>query len=108
MITNYEKHTVLVPIVDADISEDTYEAAMAFMKRPDSRLVLLHVSGADNGADNATHDAAKVTTPADEPRWHRLASAFPAERTFIDAVAGDPASEIAAEAERFHSDAILL
>jgi hypothetical protein len=103
MITNHEKHTVLVPIVDDDISEATYETAMAFLKRPDSRLVLLHVAGAGRAAHAET-----VTTPANEPRWHRLACAFPADRTFIDAVAGDPASEIAAEAERFHSDAILL
>jgi hypothetical protein len=49
-----------------------------------------------------------VPATASEPRWHRLAGAIAADRTFIDAVAGDPTTAILAEAERFQSDTILF
>jgi hypothetical protein len=104
MIADHAKHTVLVPIVGDDISEDTYEAATALLERPDSQLVLLHVTSTDDAGDVWT----RSTVRTGEPRWHKLACALPAERTFVDAVAGDPTFEIAAEAERFHPDAVLL
>jgi universal stress protein family protein len=104
MIADHGKHTVLVPIVGDDISEDTYEAATALLKRADSQLVLLHVTS----IDDAGHVSSGSTVATAEPRWHKLACALPAGRTFVDAVAGDPTFEIAAEAERFHPDAVLL
>jgi hypothetical protein len=104
MVPNYQKHTVLVPILGDDISEDVYTKARALLREPESRLVLLHVRPP---ADVAV-TASCTTSPNVEPRWHRLASALPADRTFIDAVEGDPTAEIVAEADRFHSDAILF
>jgi len=104
MIAQHAKHTVLVPILGDDISDDTFAKARALLARPDSQLVLLHVSSAD---DLVAACRVKPITTA-EPRWHRLASMVPPDRTFIDAVVGDPTTEILAEADRFHSDAIVF
>ena len=104
MVPNYEKHTVLVPILGDDISENVYVRASALLRQPESRLVLLHV----RPVDDARVAASSKTSANVEPRWHRLASTLPTDRTFIEAVAGDPTTEIVSEADRFHCDAILL
>ena len=104
MIAHHARHTVLVPILGDDISDDTFAKARALLVQPDSQLVLLHVSSAD---DPMAPCRVNPTATA-EPRWHRLASMVPRDRTFIDAVVGDPTAEILAEAERFQTDAILV
>ena len=104
MIAHHAKHTVLVPILGDDISDDTFAKARVLLVRPDSQLVLLHV----RPADDLVAAGCVKPTPTTEPRWHRLASMVPPDRTFIDAVVGDPTTEILAEAERFHSDAVLV
>jgi nucleotide-binding universal stress UspA family protein len=104
MMAHHAKHTVLVPILGDDISDDTFAKATSLLARPDSHLVLLHIRPADDVRADCRIEPATVA----EPRWHRLASAIPADRTFIDAVAGDPTTEILAEADRFHPDAILV
>jgi len=104
MIAHHAKHTVLVPILADDISDDTYARASSLLARPDSHLVLLHIRAADDLRADSAIEPATIA----EPRWHRLASALPADRTFIDAVAGDPTTEILAEADRCHPDAILV
>ena len=103
MTSGHLNHTVLVPIVGGDISAATYVKACSLLARPDSRLVLLHI-GTPNEPAGPKSAVPPTTT---EPRWHRLARAVPADRTFIDAVAGDPATEIADEADRFHTDTIV-
>lgn len=103
MKSNHTAYTILVPIVGEDISAETYLKARSLLEEPDSRLVLLHITPVD---EPAIASAAPVTTS--EPRWHRLACAIPSDRTFIDAVIGDPESEILNEADRFHSDTILI
>jgi hypothetical protein len=104
MISNHARHTVVVPIVGNDISEEAYAKASAFLRQPDSRLVLLHVRQPDDIAAGARREPATNV----ETRWHRLACTVPNDRTFIDAVVGDPTTAIDAEAERFHSDAIVF
>ena len=103
MKSNHAAHTILVPIVGEDISADTYLKARSLLEEPDSRLILLHIKPADEPAT-----AALPASATGEPRWHRLACAIPTDRTFIDAVVGDPKAEILDEAARFHSDTILV
>ena len=105
MRSAHERHTVLVPILGDDISDNAFTVATSMLKRPDSRLVLLHVSPPDEGE---TGIPGRRQAPAGESRWHQLASSLPAERTFVDAVVGDPKTEILAEARRFHSDVVLF
>jgi len=100
-----EKHTVLVPILGEDISENAFTVAKSMLKDPDSRLVLLHITPAHDGEPSAPRRRA---LPAGELKWRCLASTLPVDRTFIDAVAGYSKAEILAEAERFHSDVIVL
>ena len=104
MIAELTKHTVIVPILGDDISDDTYAKASALLTHPDSRLVLLHISRGED--EQAGGSRAPATTA--EPRWHRLACAISPDRTFIEAVAGDPTTEIRDEADRFHCDTILF
>ena len=105
MISAHERHTVLVPILGEDISDNAFTVATSMLKDSDSRLVLLHITPA--------HDCEPFVPRRREPpagglKWQSLASTLPVARTFIDAVVGDPKTEILAEAERFHSDIILL
>jgi hypothetical protein len=95
---------VLVPIIGDDISDDTYARACWMLAHPDSRLVLLHIRPPSDPAIPGKPTAATTS----EPRWHRLAREVPSDRTFIDAVVGDPTTEILDEADRFHSDTILF
>ena len=99
------KRAVLVPIFGNDIGDDAYAVARTLLDSADSRLVLLHVEpgvavAVDRDAPSPAADA--------ESRWHRLAAALPPSATFVDAVAGDPVDEVLAEADRFHSEAIVL
>ena len=105
MRSAHERHTVLVPILGEDISDNAFKVATSILKRPDSRLVLLHIASADDGKPCVPR---RRQPPAGQLKWQRLASTLPADRTFIDAVVGDPKTEILAEAERFHSDIVLL
>lgn len=101
MRSAHERHTVLVPILGEDISDNAFTVATSLLKDSDSRLVLLHI-----GCEPTV--PRRREPPAGELKWQCLASTLPADRTFIDAVVGDPKAEILAEAERFHSDIILL
>ena len=103
MKADHERHTVLVPIMGEDISADAYVRARSLLAEPDSRLVLLHIR-----TPNDPESAPTTPTVSSEPRWHRLACAVPTDRTFIDAVVGDPATEIPAEADRFHTHTIVF
>ena len=105
MRSAHERHTVLVPIVGEDISDNAFTVATSMLKDPDSRLVLLHITPAEDCEPSVPH---RREPPAGELKWRCLASTLPADRTFIDAVVGDPKAEILAEAERFHSDIVLL
>ena len=105
MRSAHERHTVLVPILDDDISDNAFRAATSMLKRSDSRLVLLHIASPDDGKSRVPR---RQKPRAGQLKWQRLASALPADRTFIDAVVGDPKTEILAEAERFHSDVVVL
>ena len=105
MRSAHERHTVLVPILGEDISDSAFTVATSMLKRSDSRLVLLHIASADDGKPGVPR---RPQPPAGQLKWQRLASTLPADRMFIDAVVGDPKTEILAEAERFHSDIVLL
>jgi nucleotide-binding universal stress UspA family protein len=100
----HSKRTVLVPIFGADVSEETVAVASSLLARADSRLVLLHVTPAGQDAGGSVPRRGSEG----EPRWRRLATTAAPGRTFVEAVAGDPATEVLAEAERFRSDAIVL
>jgi hypothetical protein len=100
----HTKHTVLVPIFGGDISDDALSLASDLLARGGSRLMLLHVMPERDGAVGTSRERHSGI----EPRWQRLTSAVTPDRTFVDAVVGDPADQILAEAERCHSDVIVL
>lgn len=99
------KQTVLVPIIGGDVSDETLSVAKSLLAAHDARLVVLYVTPAFEGG--AQPETWRADAPS-EPRWCRLASTTAPNRTFVEAVMGDPATEILAQAERFHSDAIVM
>ena len=105
MKSHHTNQTVLVPIFGDDISDEVFSLASSLLTATDSRLVLLQVTpDADDDAVHPAHHAASGT----EPRWRRLARHVAPDRTFVEAVRGDPADEVLAEAERFHPAVIVV
>lgn len=98
-------HTVLVPVVGTDISDDTMAIASALLERPNSRLVILHVEAPGESRTVSGESTSCVTR---EPRWHRLALAAGTARTFVEAVEADSMSQVLDEAERYRCDAVIL
>jgi PAS domain-containing protein len=100
------KRTILVPVLDGDITEETLAMARPLVAGKDTRLVLVHVASTD-GTGRLLDDAPSVKRATSDCRWKRLASVAP-DRTFVEAVAGDPTTVVIEEAERFGDDTIVL
>jgi len=105
MRVNEKKRTILVPVLDGDITEEAFSAARPLVAGEDTRLVVVHVASTDSNGQ--LEDAPSTTPAAKDCRWKRLASVAP-DRTFVEAVAGDPATVVMEEAERFGRDTIVL
>ncbi|MEO5814605.1 MAG: universal stress protein [Gemmatimonadaceae bacterium] len=99
--------SILVPVLDGDISETTLARGRSILAASDARLVLLHIARKP-APDDANAPAPFKLDDAQTPRWRQLAAAAHPGRVFVEAVQGDPARIIAVEAERFRSDTILL
>lgn len=94
---------LVVPVAGDDISEGAFDWARRLGRRFDPKLAVLHLEGAPSLADRPP--------PADEPsppRWRRLLADRPAGRVFADAVGGEPAAGILAEAGRFADGLIVV
>src|SRR3982751_4554896 len=100
------KRTILVPVLNGDITEEALAIARPLVAGEDTRLVLVHVASTD-GTGRLPDDAPSATLAKSDCRWKRLASVAP-NRTFVEAVAGDPATVVMEEAERFGDDTIVL
>ena len=99
--------SILVPVIDGDISDNTLARGRSMLGASDARLVVLHIVPTAENADAGTH-APEHAPDANPLRWRQLAKAAPPGHVFVEVLQGDPARIIAVEAERFHSDAILL
>lgn len=99
--------SILVPVLEGDISEAALARGRSLLVASDARLVVLHIVRRPNAGDAP---AAKPSPSADarRPRWRQLAAAARPGCVFVEVVEGDPARNILVEAERFHSDVILL
>jgi len=100
------KRTILVPVLDGDITEETLAIARPLVAGKDTHLVVVHVTPTD-GTGHLLDDAPSAKPATGDCRWKRLASVAPG-RTFVEAVAGDPATVVMEEAERFGEDTIVL
>lgn len=99
------KRTVLVPIFCGELSEEVIAFASSLLGGGASRLVFLHVAPVE---EDATAPSAACTSVCAEPQWRHLVSTAAPDETFVEAVRGDPVEEVLAEADRFHSDLIVL
>ena len=99
--------SILVPVLNGDITEATLARGRSMRVAADARFVFLHIVRAPEAGRQGTHERSHCD---DGPplRWRQLASAAHPGRVFVEVLQGDPARIIAVEAERFHSDAILL
>jgi hypothetical protein len=110
------KRSILVPVFGDDITHPALEAVEAMLASGDACVVLLHVTPATSpvtcepqgkaerhsgvGTSSAWHDDLAV------PRWRELAAR--AHPVFVDAIFGEPATVVLAQASRFGSDVIVL
>jgi len=102
---------LLVPVAADDISEGAYDWATRLERRFDSKLAVVHVGEApDAPVELPVWDEreAPAAEGAGEPRWRRLLAGRRPDRVFTDAVTGDAAAGILAEAERFRSGLIVV
>ena len=93
---------ILVPILGGDIGPATLARARTVASARGARLALIHVV---RGADDADSSPGSKSTSDARPRWRQLAGTC---LVFVDAVAGDPASVILSQADRFASDVVLF
>lgn len=107
MKTAQPPRSILVPVLDGDISEAALARGRSMLVASDARLVLLHIVRKPEPGDGNAPQASKLDD-ARPPRWRQLAAAAHPGHVFVEAAQGDPERIIAVEAERFHSDTILL
>ncbi|MEO8619719.1 MAG: universal stress protein [bacterium] len=99
--------SILVPVLDGDISEAALARGRSMLAASDARLVLLHIERKPEPGNESTQERSHLDD-AHPLRWRQLAKAAHPGRVFVEVLEGDPARIIPVEAERFHSDAILL
>jgi hypothetical protein len=97
--------SVLIPVFDGDITAAALDTARALVADTDARLVFLHLRAPPA---HAAHALAGPPDAATAARWQRLAAVVAPGRVFVDALSGDPARIIPAQADRFGSDWIVL
>lgn len=94
---------VLVPVLDGDITEQTFARARHLLARPNVRLVVLHVAPSP---ECAMHGASCPRACHDR-RWRRLVSSLAPGRVIVDVTPSAAAEDLRAEAERFGCDTIV-
>ena len=99
--------SVLVPVLDGDITAGALADLRALVAASDVRLAIVHVVGDGEVAHGcaARHSAADDHGPA---RWREVAALVRPERLFVDAIAGDPARAILSQIDRFGSDLVVM
>ncbi len=99
--------SILVPVLGGDISEAALARGRSILAGSDARLVLLLIVRKPEPGDEKATGPSKWDDTR-RPRWRQLAAAAHPGRVFVEAVQGDAERIIAVEAERFHSDTILI
>ncbi|HKW49979.1 MAG TPA: universal stress protein [Gemmatimonadaceae bacterium] len=100
--------SMLLPLDAADVSTTLADWTSGLAERFEARLALVHIE--------APHDAARrmQARPSSRRRastttmWHRIARELPPQRVFVDAVPGDSAGAVLAEARRFRTDLVMV
>jgi len=100
-----------VPVAADDISERAFDWACRLERRFDPKVAVVHVREAPPAwadAPGAGEDEAPPPESAAPSRWRRLLADRPPGRVFTDAVSGDAAAGILAEADRFRCGLIVV
>jgi hypothetical protein len=105
---------ILVPVLGDDISSTTLAYARSALAATEARLAILFIAppssegGEGGGGDAPVVVQVRRAGAETTPRWRQLAAAAPEGRVFVDAVEGEAVAVILSQAERFHSDLVLL
>jgi len=101
--------SLLLPLQSAEIRTSVAEWTEALAARFDARVVLVHVQ-VPHEDDGLTTHARKDDLEVMESSmpWTDVAHDLPPDHVFVDAVLGEPADAVLAEARRFDSDLVLL
>jgi nucleotide-binding universal stress UspA family protein len=95
---------LLIPVEGGDLDPATIEWARMLETRFDAQVAIVHLTHAD-GHPRAKADQ-RLPSGA-EPRWHQLTATRRPGQVFVDAVEGDAAAVIKAQADRFESDLVI-
>ena len=99
--------SILVPVLNGDISQAALTRGRSMPVSSDARFVFVHIVKKPEPGAEAAHERSHGHE-GHPLRWRELARAADPDRVFVEVLEGDPSRIIAGEAERFHSDAILL
>lgn len=100
--------SMLLPLDAPDVSAAVADWTNALAQRFHARLALVHVEAPPDGARRMRlHPSSLRRASATKP-WNRVARELPPQRVFVDAVLGDRAEAVLAEARRFNTELLML
>jgi nucleotide-binding universal stress UspA family protein len=107
MTSNRLPRSVLVPVLDGDITEGALAYARSALVDPDARLALVHVVSPRDGTrcPSGRHEG---PDDGSAPRWRQIAATVQPDHVFVDAVSGDPVDVVLSQIDRFRSDLVVM
>lgn len=99
--------SMLLPLDAPDVSMALADWTSELAERFDARLALVHVDPTRDGrrmrGRPSSRRRASTTT-----MWNRIARELPPQRVFVDAVLGDSAEAVLAEARRLRTELVMV
>lgn len=100
--------SVLLPLESAHITTGCANWTHEVAKRFGARLALVHVDSSRQTSRLTAQQTAVARRGIQMSLWTDAARELPAERVFVDAIAGDSTEAVLTEAHRFGSDLLVL
>jgi nucleotide-binding universal stress UspA family protein len=111
----HEPKRLLVPVRASDVTESVVAWARMLEARFDASLAIVHLvdlGPGEHASNDREYEAEPAGTALAPPgvarRWPWLAAGRKPSQVFAEAVVGEPAAGVLAEAKRFASDLIVL
>lgn len=100
--------SMLLPLDAPDVSTTLADWTSKLAERFDARLALVHVDPTHDVTRRMQGRASSRRRASTTTMWNRIARELPPQRVFVDAVLGDNAEAVLAEARRFSSELVMV
>src|SRR5690348_5365679 len=100
--------SILLPLDAPDVSATVADWTNALAQRFDARLALVHIEAPPDAARRMRARPSSRRRATTTMVWNRVARELPPHRVFVDAVLGDRAEAVLAEARRFNTELVML